>query len=282
MPMRFLAVIIAGLLTIASCSKKQIKPDPELDAIQAYAQAEVTIEHMRTQYNPDWSAIKEQYEITAPVVREIDLTYTTDYDAEIRASLEKCAAGERVKVNQQVLAKGLQHVTVCAIHRVLERILEENNADKRPSLAEHVAAYFEGIRPIFSCRDKDFFKGEKVLESTADAMIGNLKKAVLSGSGIATACRDIRDIIARTYSLCVLFEISEIEKLRSTGLEKCDVKKMEAVIFYRIIKERIKKNDPKADGIITAMLQGSYDAMSSEILSEQLKKGLHGSRPGLR
>jgi hypothetical protein len=139
--------LVVGLM---GCSTKKTA-DPELPGIEAYAKA-------------DWNAVKAQYEITSPIVKKYDAKLGMQYDSEIRQALSKCAAGEKVKVNQQTLAKGLQHVTVLAIRDELD------GKDKAVS-GKRIKAYFEGIRPTFIRRDKDFFAENKTLQTAADAAL---------------------------------------------------------------------------------------------------------------
>ena len=145
----------------------------------------------------------------------------------------------------------------------------------RRAASEDIAAYFEGIRPTFVRRDKDFFGGERTLEASADQALEHLNRAAEGRPGeIFAARRELEDAIARTYALSVLYEVEEIERLRATDRAACDVKRKEAEIFYRIVRPRVRRRDPKADGTIVAMLTGSYDAMSAKAIEESLKKGL--------
>lgn len=253
--------LVVGLM---GCTSKKTS-DPELPGIEAYAKAEVTIERMRKDTAPDWNAIKAQYEITSAIVKKYDAKLGMQYDADIRQALSKCAAGEKVNVNQQILAKGLQHVTVLAIRDELDGI-------DRSVSAKRIKAYFEGIRPSFVRRDQDFFAENKTLQTAADAALERLVKA--DSADYLTARREIEDVIARTYGLCVLFEIMEIENLRNSDLAKCEVKKMEAVVFYRIIEPRIIKRSPKIAEIISYMLNGNYATMNSSFLEKTLEAGL--------
>jgi hypothetical protein len=253
-------------LTFAVIFPVYAQASPDIPGIKAFAKAEVTIERLRKQKTPDWNAIAAQYEITAPIVKKIDAEKGLNYDVDIRDVLKKCSAGEKVKVNQQVLAKGLQHVAVLAI-------TDELNAMKKSDTAcQKVTAFFEGIRPTFTRRDKDFFNGKKHLEAAAD---NALKRLTDSKSDLA-ARREFEDTLARTYALCVLYEIIKVEKLRDSDLAACEVKVKEAEIFYRIIQPRIKKRSPKTNELITAMLSGSYSTMDAKALENYLNTGLAG------
>ncbi len=258
---------------LLGCSSKDKPGDSDLAAIKEYARAEVKIERMRKRDNPDWDAVIAQYEITSTIVRKVDSKQATDYDRQIREALKKCKAGEKVKVNQQTLAKGLQHVTVLAIREELNTIGGSASAERKV-VAQRIAAYFEGIRPTFIRRDKDFFGEQKTLETSADAAIKRLKSA--DSSGLPAAHRDLEDAIGRTYGLSILYEVMEIEKLRDSDLNTCDVKRKEAEIFYRIIEARVKKRSAKTHAIISNMLSGSYDTMDAAVISEYLKTGLGG------
>jgi predicted HicB family RNase H-like nuclease len=260
-------LLVVGLF---GCSPKKAT-DSELAGIEAYAKAEVTIERMRKQKEVNWDAIKAQYEIASAVVKNYDAKLQMRYDAEIREALDKCAAGQKVKVNQQIPAKGLQHITVLAIKDKLDAMGKSAPAERKV-FAERIKAYFEGIRPTFVRRDKDFFGENKTLEAAADTNLERLAKA--GSADYLTARRELEDVIARTYGLCVLYEIMGVEKYRDSDLAKCEVKKTEAVVFYRIIEPRIKKHRPKIDEVISNMLNGNYDTMNVKILEEALKTGL--------
>ena len=84
-----------GFLVVAlmGCSSKKTA-DSELAGIEAYAKAEVTIEIMCKQKEPDWNAIKAQYEISSAIVKKHDAKLNMQYDGQIRQALSKCAAGE--------------------------------------------------------------------------------------------------------------------------------------------------------------------------------------------
>jgi len=253
------------VVALFGCSSKKTA-DSQLAGIEAYAKAEAAIERMRKQKEPDWDAIKAQYEITSAIVKKYDAKLDMQYDTQIRQALSKCAAGEKVKVNQQILAKGLQHITVLAIR-------DELNAKDKSVSSERIKVYFEGIRPTFIRRDKDFFGGgNKTLESAADVALEHLAKA--DSAGFLTARRELEDVIARTYGLCVLYEIMGVEKYRDSDLAACEVKKTEAVVFYRIIEPRITKRSPTTAEMISKMLNGNYDTMDSTMIEKNLEAGL--------
>ncbi len=271
-------LLVCGGLLLSGCGsedgRETKKSAPRVKDAAVHAAAEVRIEHLRKQKTPDWAAITAAYEKTAKLVKEIDRLEKTRYAAEIREALRKCAKGERPKVHQQTVAKGLQHVTVLAIRRELGRMA---GAKKSSGQAAVIAVYFEGIRPTFSRRDRDYFGGRSTLEAAAEKALARLGKAGTSGGAeLLAAQRELKDIIARTYALCVLFEVQEIAKLRDKDRDKCDVKRAEAVIFYRIISSRVKQKAPKAHATISAMLAGGYEAMDPRGLEAQLKKGLPG------
>ncbi len=266
MKTRAFAVFVAAAVC---CARKGMR-SRELERARTFAAAQLSIERMRKQEAPAWSAIREQYETGAGVVREV----SSSYDAEIREALENCSRGESPDVNQQVLAKGLQHVAVLAMTRELDAMAEAE-PDAREWAARAVAAYFGGIRPTFVRRDGDYFAGKKTLEASADQALEHLNRAAEGRFGeILAARRELEDAIARTYALSVLYEVEEIERLRATDRAACDVKRKEAEIFYRIVRPRVRRRDPKADETIVAMLTGNYDAMSASVIEENLKKGL--------
>jgi hypothetical protein len=162
-------------------------------------------------------------------------------------------------------------VTVLAIRQQLDLMAKASPAGKKAS-TERILAYFDVIRPTLARRDKGFFEGKKTLEAAADVAIEQLSKAD-TGNFLA-ASRELEDCLARTYALSMLYEFEEIEKLRDSDPATCDVKRVEAGMFYRIIQERIEKRSPKTNEILLNTINGSYGAMNSQEVEKYLVTGL--------
>jgi hypothetical protein len=244
--------------------------NPELTVIKQYVKACLEVEKIRAGKNPNWADVNAQYKMTLPIIKNVDEKYAVQYDKEISDAVKKCAAGEKIKINGQIIAKGFQNVTVLAIRQELDLMAAEPNSIK--AAAERIAAYFEGICQTFVRRDMGFFEGKKTLESAADAAIEQLLKS--DKSNLLTASIQLEDIIARTYALSVLYEAEEIEKLRDSDLDTCDVKRVEAGLFYRIIEPRIEKRRPKTNQTLLNLLNGSYGAINSKEIEKFLTSGL--------
>jgi hypothetical protein len=241
--------------------------------IGAFADAEIKIERLRKQSEVDWSAIRVELQKTLPVVRSMDLRRGLSYEADMAAALSKCEQGELPKVNQQVIAKGLQHVAVLGLTQELSLLARDDTADKRKLLAR-IEAFSTGIRPTFVRRDKDYFDGKPTLAAELDQALSALEQAVDKKTSPAEASRALNNAIHRTYALSVLYEIEQIEKLRQTDLDACEVKRAEAVIFYRIISSSIAKAKPQAHAEILVMLEAPFDQMSATSLKTLLGSGL--------
>jgi len=267
------AICVMCLLTVSYADNYK----ESLAKIKTFVEAEIKIESLRKQQPADWNEIKKQYELTIPIVSEIDSKFGTTYKQEIQAALADCIQGQNVKVVQQIIAKGLQHIAVLAMTEKLDLMTTSENKKEKKYAAKYITACFEGIRPTFTRRDKDFFAGKQVLESSAEQGLDQLKKtATGKPADVISARRTFEQAIMRTYALSILFEILEVEKFRATNREECDVKRMEALIFYRIIQKSIKKQNPTNDTSISAMLNGSFENMNSKTLEELLQKGMPG------
>ena len=263
-----LAFVSGSFAADANATKQAV---PDLAAVKQYTAAHLELERIRAEKTPDWAAVNASYEKTLPVIKSIDAKYGTQYDREIRDALKKCAAGDKIKINGQIIGKGFQHITVLAIQRELDFAASAKQADIKTS-AKRIAAYFEDIRPTFVRRDKGFFEGKKTLEAAADAAITQLSKS--NKNSLLTPSRELEDVIMRTYALSVLYEMEELEKKRDSDVEFCDVKKIEAAVFYRIIQPRIEKRSPRTNEIILNMLNGNYDAINSQEMERLLMTGL--------
>ena len=283
-------VFLASILALASaCDKEPDKPpspapaktsgELNLKTAAAYAEAEVAIERLRKRNAPeiDWAAIEEQIRIALPVVEMTDRKHGFDYGKKIAEALKLCAEGQRPDVNQQTIAKGLQHVTVLALNDELDAMAAAaaDDAAARKAHAAKIAALCAGIRPTFVRRDQDYFPETKTLEKPVDAASDEIQKAADGGGeGLFGARRTLEEAIDQTYALSVLFEIQEIERLRAADRAKCDVKKKEAEIFYRIIQAKVRRRDPEADKALTRMIETDYDTMDSAAFRQALQKGL--------
>lgn len=249
----------------------------DLNQAKAFATTQILIERLRVQEKPDWSEIQKEYDGLAPLVQEVDQLKKTGCHAENLAALEKCARGERIDVNQQIVAKTLQLVAVLAMTSQLEKLTAGDPAEREKSV-EIAAAYFEGIRPTLVRRDKDIFEGKRTLEPAADEALARLKKSAPGDdmAGAMSARRELEDVIMRTYALSLLREFDEIEKKCQTDREFCDVKRAEGLVFYRILEPWIKKRHAAEDKALTAMLNGGYENMSSKLAEGYISRGLDG------
>ena len=244
--------------------------------IEAFSRAELAIERLRKKSPADWPAITARYEAAAPIVEQVDRRWKTAHDEEIRGALASCARGDRPGVNQQVVAKGLQHVAVLAITGELDAMAGGDRASMQAA-ARRIRAYFEGIRPTFSRRDRDFFGGTPTLEAGADRALERLAAAATGEpAGLIAARRDLDDVIIRCYALSVIYEVSKVEELRDRDRDSCAVKVKEAEVFLRIIEPRLARHAGKVHASLSAMLKSSYDAMSLAEVEGALRRGLPG------
>lgn len=265
--MKKVCVILMALAMIVSCSKEkspQVSEDKHDTIKESYnrlADSQIKIENLRKNKVVNWDEIKSVYMKNLSTVRSFDEEFQTDYENEISEAFEKCEKDEEAKVNQQIFAKGLQHINTSLIFKELSVMLKSKEKDIH---VERIKALFEGIRPTFTRRDKDFFNSESTLEKAADEAI-----SALPGIDGATY---LEKAIMKTYSYSVIYEIMSIEELRDSKPEDCKVKLKEAEVFYRIIEPKIKKNNPDTDTFIQNMLRSSFENMNSAVLKEKISE----------
>ncbi len=264
------------VLTLQPASIYATTVNTDYDKVAA---AQVTIERLRKAPIPDWKAIRTAYDLCRPLVVEVDHKHKLTYQEQIDKALNLCVLGEKVKVNQQTLAKGLQHAVVLKISDLMQQ-MGTDGAQGRKVAAHQITTLFEGIRPTFTRRDKDFYKNREILEKQVDKALADLVKTSKSGGpDCFMAANLLKESINRTYALSLLFELLEIEKYRDTDLAKCDVKLAEAKIFYRIIEPVVKKSDRRGHRTITTCLKGmNYAAIDSGRVEEILNNSLSGGK----
>jgi hypothetical protein len=255
------------------------RPWSELD-VGAFSEAEVQIEHLRKQSAVDWSAIRAEYEKTLPIVQALDARRHLTYESDIAEALDKCEKGDRPKVNQQILAKGLQHVATLGLTHELTSLFSRDTTDAG-KVVERIEAFADGIRPTFIRRDKDYFAGKKTLETELDGAVIAVRDAVENSKSLFAANRALTSAVHRTYALSVLYEIEQVEAVRNNDVKACEVKRMEAVIFYRVISDEISRRHPNVNKAIVAMLEATPDQMNASILKKHLQQGLPGIELGI-
>jgi hypothetical protein len=266
----FVQIVFANSIFAVSENKKQAATD--LAMVKQYAKAQAEVAKGVNSKTPDWTAIKAQYELTLPVIKEIDVKYTMHYADELHDALKKCAAGgKEAEVGKEVVGKAYQHITVLAIQQELDSMANGTPADMKAD-DEKITVYFEVIRPTFARRDKGFFNGQKTLEAAADAALAQLAKA--DKTELLAASRELEDVIARTYALSVLYEVKEIERLRDSDIPLAERHQVEAKMYYRIIRPKIEKRNTKTNEVLQNTLNGSFGAMNSQSVEKYLTEGL--------
>lgn len=265
-------LLLVGTLATSLVACRSDEGGQRAAQARSFADAQIRIERLRKQTPTDWAAIRAEYAKTAAIVRRIDAATKTEYAKEIPAALTRCAAGDQAPVQQQIVAKGLQHVAVLAIRRALDEMASQ--PAKAKALAGEVAAFVSGIEPTLVRRDKDYFGSSPQLAPAAKAAVEAVRAAASSPAALPGARRQIEDVIARAYALSVLYEVQSVEALRSSDIPGCDKKRMEAQVFYRIIADRVRRKDPAADRALVQALAGPYASMSATVVEEQLRRGL--------
>jgi hypothetical protein len=262
-----LVLVSSGFAADANATKLSV---PDLAAVKQFAKSFVKIVRgVMDSKNPDWAAINAQFELTLPVIKEIDAKYNTQYADKIDAALKKLSSGKSnpSEFNNIIVEKSYGQVTVLAIEQQLDLMGKAELSDMKTD-AKKIAAYFEVIRPIYD----DIFESEKGLETQADEAIAKLQKA--DKSELLIASRRLEDILAKTYAVSVLFEASEaVDNIEKDPL-LASRHKLEALMCYEIIQKRIEKRSPKTNEIILTMLKGNLNTISSTELEKYLETGL--------
>jgi hypothetical protein len=267
----FLAVVQIAFAGTCFAVAEETKTSVPEAMVKQYVKAQSEIGAGMRSKSPDWAAINAQFELTLPVVKELDSKYKTHYADEIAAALKKCAANEEYEINNEIVGKSFQHVTVLAIEQQLDLMGKAKPAEMKAD-AEKIAVYFEVIRPTFARRDKGFFEGKKTLEAAADAAIESLSKA--DAGNLLTASRELEDCLARTYALSIVYEASEVERLRETNHPLAERHRVEASMGYRIIRPRVEKRSAKTSELILNMLKGNLNTINSQEIEKYLTTGL--------
>jgi hypothetical protein len=272
---KMLLYISAVLLVFAgsgfSADANAVKPSvPDLAAAKQFANSfEDIARGVMDSKNPDWAKIEAQFQLTLPVIKDIDAKYNKSFEQTISTAIEKLASGKSKpsEFNNIIVEKSYGQVTVFAIQQELDLMGKATPADMKAG-AEKVAAYFEVIRPIYD----DIFESEKGIEKQADKAIAKLQKA--NKSELLMASRQLEDVLAKTYAVSVLFEASEaVDNIEKDPL-LADRHQLEAMMCYEIIQPRIEKHSPKTNEKILTMLKGKLNTINVEELEKNLETGL--------
>lgn len=219
-----------------------------------YVGAQVSVEFLRQTKPVDWGKVGRQVERTMSLVRAVDAVYETTYAMDIADALDRCKRGESPMVYQQMISKGLQHVSILAMRTQFEELL--HSGSKNP--VKIVSILFEGIRTTLMRRDEYFFGGS-YLEASGDMLLDQLQCG--DDSALADDVRLLDKLIDYAYALSVYYELEGIVK--NVGIDEalCEKKQMEARLYFRVVEPRMMRSDPAAAEVIRTMIEGPWSAV---------------------
>ncbi|MBN2738826.1 MAG: hypothetical protein JXR70_17720 [Spirochaetales bacterium] len=240
-----------------------------LDDIRLYVDTQNSLVRMQRQENCDWDQVRALFKKVEPFVAIIDEYGGSKYLEEIPEAIEKCAAGENMVVNSQITGKGFNHITFLAIERELDRMYRSENMAEN---AKGIAALAEGIRAPFQRRDRNFFPETKEMEKGFDECLKSLADS--NKSNFPVIRRKFEDHMFRNFALCVYYEIHETQVNRDENQELAERHLMEGVVYYRIIADRVKKNNHKSHVFLSNMLNSTIYKADETSFMDYLKQGM--------
>ncbi len=265
----------------AEAERSEKAPDPAPKPVgvatesTAYADATGSIGNLIRQEPLDWGKIDLEYEVVRPLIARIDLANATTYASEIKGALDGIKKGERVDVNQHVVTKSLQHVSVLRLSELMDKAVTGKAEDAGDTVLE-IRAMVKSIDFVFKRRDDTVYGKDPTLAPQAEAIL-NRMEAAKDRAAMAGVIMDFSTLLSKTYALSVLFEMKGVEEFcrgPNANPDKCEVKRTEARIYYRIIAKSVENKDPKAHTAMVKMIDSEHGVPSYEKARDLLSSTL--------
>jgi hypothetical protein len=252
------------------------RPAPEAPPILVqYADAVLSIGNLLQAQALSFPDIEEKYAVARPHIEGIDSLHQTSYAKEIPTALASIKAGESAEVNNHIVTKGLQHVTVLTIQGLLDKLIAADGEDAKKLIADIKTAY-TAIEPTFKRRDETVYAGKPTLAPAAEAALAALESAQTKPA-LASAAMEFSTLLSKTYVLSILFEMKGIEEFcgsKTPDPAQCAVKRTEAGMYYRIMQPAVAKKDKKADAAIDKMIHSEHAVPKYASARDHLAKAL--------
>jgi hypothetical protein len=263
---------IKGETTEASSQR----PSPDASSSLAqYADAVLSIGNLLKATLLSWPDIEEKYAVARTHIEEIDSLHLTSYAQEISKALAGIRAGESAEVNNHIVTKGLQHVTVLIIQGLLDKLVTADLEDAKGLSADIKTAY-AAIEPTFKRRDDTVYAGNPTLAPAAEAALARLESAQ-SKTALASGVMEFSTLLSKTYALSILFEMKGVEEYcgsKAPNPAQCAVKRTEAAIYYRILQPAVAKKDKEAAAAIDKMIHSEHAVDRYTSVRDHLAKTL--------
>ena len=244
-------------------SSNQISVKKPQQSLDPYAKAALSIGYLLKADAISWSEIDDKYKSVEQHIKSIDREYKTSYEKELPLALAEIKANKSVEVNRHVVTKGLQHVTVLTIGRLIDTLIT-GDLEHSKNVSKEIKNVFSAIEPTFKRRDDTIYGGKPTLLPETESTLAKLE-AANSKPAIANVAMELSTLLSKTYVLSVLFEMKGVEEFCGTKTpdpDKCAVKRTEAGIYYRIIKEAVANRDKEADTKMEKMIGSEHGAPS--------------------
>lgn len=266
-------VIATVLVFTVSCKGPTGEPSPSKAAepaettppvevpnrFEKYAGAALAIGHLLQADTPIWSEINAKYDVVKSQIAAIDLKHKTAYAKEIPGALNSIETGESIDINRHVVTKGLQHVTVLTISGLLDDLITADLESASP-IAANIKTVFSAISPTFKRRDDTIYGGRPTLVPAAEQSLAEIESAKTKPA-LASAAMNFTTLLSKTYTLSVLFEMKGVEEFCGEATpdpKKCAIKRTEAGMYYRLIKQSVLGRDKEADSKIEKMISSKH------------------------
>lgn len=249
------------------------RPGQQENSVSSYAEAALSIGYLLSADTISWTDIESKYKMIQSHVEAVDNESKTSYGKEIPQALAEIKGGKSIEVNRHIVTKGLQHVTVLAIEQMLDQLIS-SELEATIKISENIKAAFSAIEPTFKRRDDTVYSGKPTLVPAAEAALGRLMAAE-SKPAIANAAMELSNLLSKTYVLSVLFEMKGVEEFcgaKATDTNQCAIKRVEAGIYYRIIKKAVASRDAAADAEIEKMINSEHGVPSYAATRDLLAK----------
>ena len=254
---------------------KTTPPVEVSNRFEKYAEAVLGIGHLLQADTLAWPEIKAKYDVVKSQIAAIDLKNKTAYAKEIPLALNNIETGESIEINRHVVTKGLQHVSVLTISGLLDDLITADLESASP-IAANIKIVFSAISPTFKRRDETIYGGTPTLVPAAEQSLAQIERAKTKPA-LASAAMNFTTVLSKTYTLSVLFEMKGVEKFCGEATpdpKECAIKRTEAGMYYRVIKQSVLSRDKEGDSKIEKMISSKHGVPKYTAVRDLLAQNL--------
>lgn len=270
----------------------------DTSTINAAASAFSEIGTLRKADPMDGNAIASAYEgELQDLTKEMDAEYSLSMDSDVLDAIEDIKNDVDKKLAAQVIDKTLQRVFYLYVLERITHVRDEFDDEDSSELIQDWDKAYAAYQPLVGTADRDnkvitsdrtnidtgsnpnledqilvaFIRGKKALEKNnpnEDEITVGVQRQV------------IRLSLIRAFYIAVLREVEAVLDNRDTNVDKAREVQKEGEVYYRIVEEYVKSDNPTGSETIKSQFTGDLSGVDADTIVSELSKGFIGRVEG--